>query len=233
MRECDIGTYHEPPPVGYGYDLPNFSCTICVPKPSGQCVQKSPLCSGNLTLQIQSPWPMWFCAFFWCTRNFGKKHVKNTRKLPPVENLYKLHCSSFCHSSYIFQPPQQKNLLWFPTVSLAPVFVGAFVSLLNKNPSNEFGTFDQLKVGLLVSLLNLTLKPHRIRGGFHHPFSTQDPQFLPWKKTDQNHRSWIKTLPNHEFCWTSLLLLNILILMAWGPKLLGDHFGNYISGTMW
>ena len=197
MRECDIGTYHEPPPIGYGYDLPNFSCTICwqlgrsfstAASPNRQVnACRSLRCAARtcLTLQIQSSGPCGFVHFFWCTRNFGKKHECGKTLL-------------FCHpwktytswlfiilSFFIHLPtPPTKNLLWFPTVSLAPVFVGAFVSLLNKNPSNEFGTFDQLKVGLLVSLLNLTLQPHRIRGVFHHPFSTQDPQFLPWKKTD-------------------------------------------------
>ena len=173
MRECDIGTYHEPPPIGYGYDLPNFSCTICWPLGRSFSTAASPnrqvnacrslRCAARtcLTLQIQSSGPCGFVHFFWCTRNFGKKNIwQTTLKLPPFENLYKLHCSSFLAFFIHLPPPQQKKSLKDgPNLSLAPVFVASLAPLIN------------WKLGFLYLCWTSRGYRHRIRGGFHHPFS--------------------------------------------------------------
>lgn len=185
MRECDIGTYHEPPPIGYGYDLPNFSCTICWPLGRSFSTAASPnrqvnacrslRCAARtcLTLQIQSSGPCGFVHFFWCTRNFGKKkHLAKHSQIATLRKLIQvalfiifgiLHTSS--------TPPTKKSLKDGPNLSLAPVFVASLAPLIN------------WKLGFLYLCWTSRGYRHRISWGFSPPFfSHQDPQFMPWIK---------------------------------------------------
>ena len=86
----------------------------CVPKPSGQCVQKSPLCSAHL-LDSPNPiqWPMWFCAFFFDAQETSEKKTsgKPLSNCHPSKTYTSCTVHHFWHSSYIFHPPNKKNLL--------------------------------------------------------------------------------------------------------------------------
>ena len=125
MRECDIGTYHEPPPIGYGYDLPNFSCTICWPLGRSFSTAASPnrqvnacrslRCAARtcLTLQIQSSGPCGFVHFFLMHKKLRKKKTsgKPLSNCHPSKTYTSCTVHHFWHSSYIFHPPNKKNLL--------------------------------------------------------------------------------------------------------------------------
>lgn len=172
MRECDIGTYHEPPPIGYGYDLPNFSCTICWPLGRSFSTAASPnrqvnacrslRCAARtcLTLQIQSSGPCGFVHFFWCTRNFGKKkHLAKHSQIATLRKLIQVALFIIFGILHTSSTPQQKNLLKMAqTFRLLPFL---------------------LRVWHLWSTESwascISAEPHEVtaigfRGGFHHPF---------------------------------------------------------------